>query len=483
MSIKFPLASLLCAAAFATMALARPPAQAQPPAHVQPPDPRELQDKARELTQFLAARKFEAVVSYFDETMTAAMPAAKLAQAWEGTIAQNGAFQSIVTVAPIQNVQGYQVAVVTSKFEKAELNLRWVFDSKERIGGFFIAQVAAPAASANKWTPPDYAHPSSFHELPVTVGDSPWQLPGTLTLPKGDGPFPAVALVAGSGPQDQDESISGNKPFKDIAWGLASQGIAVLRYSKRTMQYAEKIKLNDAGFTVNQETVDDARAAVSLLSARLEVDSRHIFVLGHSLGGTLAPRIAQGDPQVAGLIILAGTTRPLERVLVEQTKYIASLQGKLTPAQKKQIEDTQAFAKMVESPNLTADERLDVMGATIPGSYFLDLRDYHPAEVAAKLGIPLLILRGDRDYQVNQEDFDGWKRSLSGRPDVTFKLYPGLFHLFMPSSSPGSGLGTPADYQTPGHVVAPVIDDIAAWINSQLNSQLKAQKPSVPPPQ
>jgi dienelactone hydrolase len=457
MSIKLSIASLLCAVAMAPMA------QAQLPNAGEAAD---LQDKARELTELLAAHKIAAVVSYFDEAMVAAMPVAKLTEVWDGTIAQNGAFQTITDVAPLQDVQGYQVAVVTAKFEKATLNLRWVFDSKERVGGLYIVPMVTPEA-ASKWTPPDYAHLSSFHELPVTVGDSPWQLPGTLTLPNGNGPFPAVVLVAGSGPQDQDESISGNKPLKDIAWGLASQGIAVLRYNKRTLQYAEQIKLNDAGFTVNQETVDDARAAVSLLSARLEVDSRRIFVLGHSLGGMLAPRIAQDDPQVAGLVILAGTTRPLERVMVEQIRYIDSLQGKVTPARKKQIDDAQAFAKEVESPQLTADERLEVMGSTIPGSYFLDLRDYHPAEVAATLGIPILVLRGDRDYQVTQEDFDGWKKSLSGRPNVTFKLYPGLFHLFMPSSSSGSGLGTPADYQKPGHVVAPVIDDIAAWIKSQ----------------
>jgi hypothetical protein len=457
MSIKFPLASILLMAALASTASG------------QPPDAPDLAGTATDLTQQLIARKFDAVVSQFDQTMTTAMPVPKLAAFWDGTIAQHGAFQAITALAPPQLIQGYQVVVVTAKFQKDALNLKWVFDAKGRVAGFFVV----PAEAVSKWTPPGYAHRSSFHELPVTVGDSPWQLPGTLTLPNGDGPFPAVVLVAGSGPQDEDESIADNKPFKDIAWGLASQGIAVLRYNKRTLQYTEQLKLGDAGFTVNQETVDDARAAVSLLCARLEVDSRRIFVLGHSLGGMLAPRIAQGDPQVAGLVILAGTTRPVERALAEQVKYTSSLQGKITPAEKKQIDDAQTFAKQVESPHLTPDERLDLMGSTIPGSYFLDLRDYRPAEVAAKLAIPMLVLRGDRDYQVTQEDFDGWKKALARSPDVTFKVYPGLFHLFMPSSSPGTGLGAPADYQVPGHVIAPVIDDIAVWI--------KAQKPPAPP--
>lgn len=110
---------------------------------------------------------------------------------------------------------------------------------------------------------------------------------------------------------------------------------------------------------------------------------------------------------------------------------------------------------------------MNLLGTTISGSYFLDLRSYHPAEVAAQLKIPMLILRGERDYQVTSEDFDGWKNALAGKPGVTLKVYPGLFHLFMPSSSPGTGLGTPSDYQKPGHVVEPVIEDIASWIESQ----------------
>ena len=417
---------------------------------------------AKDLTRQLAARKFDPVVAHFDETMTAALPSAKLAATWDGILAQAGAFRSIDTTS-MQQVEGYQVVLVTSTFEKASLVLKWVFDGKLRVAGFFIA----PAEPAAEWTPPDYAKPADFHEQPVTVGDRPWQLSGTLTLPNGTGPFPAIVLVAGSGPEDQDETIVANKPFKDIAWGLASRNIAVLRYNKRTLQYASQLQANDAGLTVNQETVDDARAAVALLSKRPEIDPRRIFVLGHSLGGMLAPRIAQGDAQVAGLVILAGSTRPLEQVIVDQVRYIVGLQGKITPEGQKQIDEAEQSAKQIESPTLAADTKLNVLGSPIPGSYFLDLRGYHPAEVAAKLGIPMFILRAERDYQVTQQDFDGWKAALSSKPNVTWKVYPGLFHLFMPSSSAGPGLGTPDDYQKPGHVTAQVIDDIAAWIQAR----------------
>ena len=424
----------------------------------QPPTP-DLEALAKDLTQQLVTRQFDPVVAHFDETMTSKMPSARLAQVWDGLIAQVGAFRSI-DATHLQQEQGYQVVLVTSKFAKTTLNLKWVFDAKGRVAGFFLVPVESAAAP---WTPPDYAKPDSFHEQPVTIGAAPWQLSGTLTIPNGIGPFPAIVLVAGSGPEDQDETISSNKPFKDIAWGLASRNIAVLRYNKRTMQYSSQLQVEDAGFTVNQETVDDARAAVEFLSKRLQIDSQRIFVLGHSQGGTLAPRIAQGDAQVAGLVILAGGTLPLEQVLVNQVKYIVGLKGQITPEAQKQIDGVEQTARQIESPTLTADTKLNVLGSPVPGSYFLDLRGYHPAEVAAQLKIPMLLLRGDRDYQVTQEDFDGWKTTLSSKPNVTFKVYPGLFHLFMPSSSAGPGLGTPDDYQKPGHVTEQVIDDIAAW--------------------
>lgn len=417
---------------------------------------------ARGLTQQLAAQQFDAVVAHFDDTMTAAMPAAKLAQVWSAITGQAGEFQSISAVTA-QKVQAYQVELVAVQFGKAKLRLKWVIDAQGRVAGFFVV----PAEDAAPWTPPAYAQPASFHEEPVTVGAAPWQLDGTLTLPNGKGPFAAVVLVAGSGPEDQDETIVSNKPFKDLAWGLASQGIAVLRYNKRTYQYGKEIAANEAGFTVNQETVDDACSAVVLLAKRPEIDGHRIFVAGHSLGGMMAPRIAQGDPQVAGLVIMAGPTRPFEQIGVAQVRYILGLQGPITPDAQKQIDAVEEAAKEIESPSLTPDASVNFLGTSIPGSYFLDLRNYHPAAVAAQLKIPILILRGERDYQVTREDMEGWKTALAGKAGVTFTTYPGLFHLFMPSTSPGTGLGTPTDYDKPAHVAQPVIDDIARWIDGR----------------
>jgi uncharacterized protein len=417
---------------------------------------------AKSLTRQLTAQQFDSIPAHFDPTMAADMPATKLAEVWSALIQQAGDFQSI-GVATSQTVQGYQVELVTVQFARAKLRLKWVFDAQGRVAGFF----AVPAEDAAPWTPPAYAQPSTFHEEPVVVGAAPWQLNGTLTRPDGKGPFPGIVLVAGSGPSDQDETIVANKPLKDLAWGLASRGIAVLRCNKRTWQYGKEIAANDAGFTVNQETVDDARAAVALLARRPEIDPKRIFVLGHSLGGMMAPRIAQADAQIAGLVIMAGPTRPFEQVALEQIRYIAGLQGAIGPDAQKQIDAAEQAAQEIESPALTAGARVNFLGTSISGSYFLDLRSYHAAEVAAELKIPMLILRGERDYQVTAADMDGWKKALAGKPGVTFITYPGLFHLFMTSTSTGTELGTPADYQRTGHVAQQVIDDISHWIESR----------------
>ncbi len=408
---------------------------------------------AKDVTQELAARQYEKVEGRFDSRMASAMPLEKLQSFWDATLGQVGALKAITKVAPSEQ-QGYHIVVLTCAFEKGPLNLRLVFDKESKIAGFFLAPAAAP------WNAPDYAKPSTFHEQSVSIITGSWQLPGTLTEPNVAGSFPAVVLVQGSGPHDEDESIGANKPFKDLAWGLASHGIAVLRYEKRTHKYAAR---DSANFTVKEEVTDDARSAVALLSTHPKVDRKRIYVLGHSLGGMLAPRIAEGDQQIVGIIIMAGSTRQLGQIVVDQFKYLSTLSGPVGEGAKKQIEAAEKFAQDYNSPTLKPGETVSMLGIPLPASYVLDLRNYDPAATAARLKIPILVLRAESDYQVTRKDFEGWEKALTGHNNVTMKSYPGLCHLFTPAGNPPS----PADYDKPGHVAGGVLEDIVSWVDAQ----------------
>lgn len=296
----------------------------------------------------------------------------------------------------------------------------------------------------------------------MTFGDDPWVLPGTMSLPKGDGPFPGVVLVHGSGPQDRDETVGANKPFRDIAWGLASRGIAVLRYEKRTKEHGQMLNPLPLPFTVKDETIDDAAIAFDALLKQERINSQKTFVLGHSLGGMLIPRIAERVPGAAGYIILAGTTRPLEDVILAQASYISLLDGSTSVDEQKQIDDIQTELNRIKklSQGDASDPNL-IFGA--PASYWLDLRSYDPAWNATQIDKPLLVLQGERDYQVTISDFARWKELLSGKANVTLKTYPGLNHLFVQGIGPSS----PSEYASPGHVSQLTIVDIAAWINNR----------------
>src|SRR5208337_1593714 len=403
------------------------------------------------LVNQLVARQFDKVESQFDDQMEAALPVAKLPEVWDSLLAQVGPFKSIAA-SKVMEKQGLAAAIITCQFERASLDAKIYMDAQGRVKGLFFepASGSADAAPAEaEWQPPSYAKPDKFHERDTTIISGRWQLPGVLTLPNIKSAVPAVVLVQGSGPHDQDETLGPVKPFKDLAYGLASQNIAVLRYVKRTKQYGADSKSN-APFTVKDEVTDDAIAAVALLTKMPEVNKKQIYILGHSLGGMLAPRIAAGDPQVAGIIIMAGTARPLEKVVVEQVKYIAGLIGTQTPEDKKQIEKAEAIAAQVESPSLKPDTMVDFFGAPIPGSYFLDLRNYDPGKVAAGLKIPILVLQGGRDYQVTSADFEVWKNALANDPWATLKFYPAYTQLFMPGA--GSGPASPDDYSVTGNV-------------------------------
>ena len=410
---------------------------------------------AKDFVDILSHENFAAAVQRFDTTMLAALPEPKLKEAWQSVISSVGPFQKQLRTRTEQ-MGGYDIVFVTSQFANANLDIKVVLNAKRQIAGLFFQPAAAQTAPLPE---PAYVRPDAYREKPVTVGSGKWALPGTLNLPHGSGPFPAVVLVHGSGPGDRDETVGPNKPFRDLARGLASQGIAVLRYEKRTKQYPAECVALGANFTVQDETIDDALAAVALLTNTPGIDWQRIFVLGHSLGGMLAPRIANGAPHLAGLIIMAAGNRSLDETVVDQMDYIASLQPDMSPEARKQFDGFKAQmakVKALTTNDLTSTNLL--LGA--PPRYWLDLKGYVPARAAETLHCPMLILQGASDYQATASDFEVWQQQLKGRNNITFKLYPDLNHLFIT----GTGKCTPAEYEKPGHLAPEVVRDIGQWL-------------------
>jgi dienelactone hydrolase len=413
--------------------------------------------EAQILADKFLQRDYASFMEKFDSTMKSALPLDKLKEARESLNQRLGAFQQQLGIRG-EKYQQYDIVYVTWQFEAMTIDFKLVLNPSGQISGIFFVPVQSAAAP---YAPPAYVKPESFKEQEITVGSGEWALPGTLTMPAGSGPFPAVVLIHGSGPNDRDETIGPNKPFRDLAWGLASKGIAVLRYEKRTKQHAIKFTKDImAKLTVKEETIDDALAAVALLRQTKGIDTAKIFVLGHSLGGMLLPRIAEADKKIAGLVIMAGPTRPLEDITLDQIKYISGLDGTVSGQEQTYLDTLSAQVTRVKSSSLSPLTPASALPLGLPANYWLDLRNYHPAAVAQKLKQPMLILQGGRDYQVTAQDFEGWKSALSSHSNVQLKLYPDLNHLFIS----GEGKSTPAEYGTTGHVAGQVISDIAKWI-------------------
>ncbi|WET76434.1 dienelactone hydrolase family protein [Amycolatopsis sp. QT-25] len=309
------------------------------------------------------------------------------------------------------------------------------------------------------WRSPDYADPALFDEQEVTVGSGPFAVQGTIALPHGEGPHPAAVVLAGGGPFDRDGTAGPNKNLKDIAWGLASRGVAVLRFDKVTYTHREQVAATPE-FTPTEEYVPHAVAGIEILRRLPTVNADLVFVIGHSMGGKFAPRVAAAGAEVAGLVVLAGDTVPMQWSMVRVIEHLTKADP-ATAALLPTVEAATEHAKLVDSPDLSPATPAAKLPFGMPAPYWLDMRAYDPVAVAATLDLPMLFLQGERDYQLTIDgDLAGWRAGLAGKPDVTFRVYTADDHMFFP----GTGPSMPEDYAHPHHVDPEVITDIADWL-------------------
>jgi fermentation-respiration switch protein FrsA (DUF1100 family) len=361
----------------------------------------------------------------------------------------------------VTRVGAHDLVSFPARFAKTTVSIQLTMDEAGRVAGIHFRPASGSPAPV-RMRPP-YSNPALFRERVVTVGEDPWTLGGTLTVPAETGRFAAIVLVHGAGPNDRDESMFGNRMFADIAEGLSSKGLVVLRYDKRTRTYASQ--MSDTDYTLREETVEDAARAVALIRKQPEVDIARVYVLGHSLGGYAMPRIIsecnrQGSP-VAGAVFLSANARHIEDVGLDQAEFVMKDGG--PPEKMKQLETIRKQAELVRHLDPNVQYPSTLLG--LPVVYFFDLKNYNPVAEAARLSIPLLFLQGERDFQVTMEDFELWRNGLAGAKLATFRSYPALNHLYIAGEGPAS----PTDYRKAGYVAPDVIDFIAQWLTAGKN--------------
>lgn len=393
--------------------------------------------RAANILKWMKDAQSDSIYACFDAKMQQAVPLSQLKDMWAQVEQQLGPLEKEKEWTQ-DVINGTVVYYTDLKFQRAPLRFLVAFNAEKKVSGLRLLPV--PLEEKPLVAPFDSVH---LEESSIEVTTGNYKLPGTLTRPKDKAHLPIVILVHGSGPQDRDGSIGPNKIYRDIAWRLAAQGIAVLRYDKRTYVYGKASVPEGKEITPDEEVIEDAVSACQLAASMPFIDKQKVFLAGHSLGGLLAPLIATRCPSVTGLILLAAPSRPQDDIIKEQLRYLASLNGNA-------------------DETLLAQQYQQVKAAA-PQIYWDYLDKYAPIMTACSLSIPMLFLQGERDYQVTMQDFAMWKLGMFGKTNVTFLSYPTLNHCFME----GTGKSTPMEYNHPARVSEKVMEDIAKWVTHE----------------
>ncbi|MGG1344070.1 prolyl oligopeptidase family serine peptidase [Bacillus toyonensis] len=369
---------------------------------------------------------------------------------------QAGSFMEIGEVTQKETNSVHTNVEIKLVFEQFTVPLLIKLDPSGKIDDFQLSMSFSPVAER-----PSYSKPESFVDKEVVVGSGAFPLPGTLSVPKGKGPFPVVILVQGSGATDQDETAFALKPFRDLAEGLASKGIAVLRYNKRTYEHGLKTQ-SSPFYTVDKETTDDALLVTHFLKNEPLIDKNQIYILGHSQGGMMLPKMIEKDQNqnIAGAIVMGGPARTIQDVVLDQFEYLFSI-GAMKPDEYKFYKSQ---FELLNDPNFSSQN--PPKGFYLGSAVFWDsIRKVKAAEMSKEQKTPLLIIQGERDYQVQSKiEIPLWKEQLKERDNVDYRLYPKLNHFF----TEGDGeLSKPDEYYSPANIPEYVINDIANWVQGR----------------
>lgn len=403
---------------------------------------------AEDAMALIGAGDFDALFAMCDDTIKTQLGSADaLGQVWGQIEAAFGAYQGVAGVEAL-DVSGYDAYSVSCDFANAAATLTLAFDADGKLAGLTVADYAMKASSTDDL--------GGYVEEDVTLrpgADD--ETAGKLTLPEGDGPFPCVVMMQGSGASGMDETVYGVSIFAELAHMLARGGVASVRYDKYTYAHADLIA-DDAAFTVDGEYANDAAAAAELLAADARIGK--IYLLGHSEGAMVAPRVADeiGAEKLSGMVLLAGSPEPLYEIFLRQLGDLGA-QDDVIAADRAQFD---AMWDMT-------DEELEAQ--TVSGAslyYWRDEADYDYAGKIVELNLPVFVAQGAKDFQVlPAEGIEAYEAALSGFDGATYMLYDDMTHLLCDLS--GEMTGTAADYANLTGVSDALAADIARWILAQ----------------
>lgn len=396
---------------------------------------------------------FDSCQSYFDTSVVDEINPEVLQNIWERIPQFVGEYKSYEDIRT-EKSDTLDVVFIRCIFEKTKLDMKFAYNSHKKIVGVFFV----PPKSKTAYNLPDYYEVSKQYENKLTVKTGTFEMPGILCMPNNVQNPPVVILLAGSGPNDKDETIGPNKPLKDIAVGLASNGIASFRYDKRSKVYGTKLDANKTG--LYEEVVEDALSAIKQLRANASTKESKIIILGHSLGAMCAPWVASKSKDVNAVIMMAGPGRPLEDIADEQMEYLLSDKFSAEKVKEKMIE-YKKHTDLVRDPKKLKKAEANELPFGAPKYYWQSVKKYDVINTAKKLKQPIFVMQGERDYQVKMTDFNILKKELAD-PKNKFTSYPGLNHLFQKGDQPSK----PDEYNEPGNADEKVIKDIAGFVKS-----------------
>jgi dienelactone hydrolase len=411
--------------------------------------------RARELIGLLAEGKFDQFVSAGNEAIQRTVTAEHADRLWSAILMRCGKYEERMTVRTLPTGER-RIVGLALHFEHAVQPVRVEIDPQGRLAGFWLD----PAEMTRPYEPPPYANPTRYEEQVVSI-PAELPLPATLTIPVGPGPHPAVVLVHAAGPLDRDSTIGVRRPFRDLALGLATRGVAVLRYDRRTL--AHRAVAPPDGWSFSSIAIDDTLAALELLRNHSQIDSQRLYVLGHGLGGIAAPHAAERDGRLAGIVIVGCGARSVLDIMLDESRYLARLDGVVSARENEQLARLTQYFTAIRAGRLA-----DVPPtANIPVQFLAEVHQLDVLATVGRLKTAVLVVLGGRDFQTTTEDQSLWAQALAARPQSDFKVLEDLDHTLVAGSGPAS----PDDYLQPGHVDAAVIDLLADWLRRPAREQ------------